>query len=119
MLGLGKRLNQHKYEELVRDTDLEVLTLDDIIDIAINGEGMNLVSNDHKFWEFAGAYYKFTGFSCFIIIIDREQAVGGYNNSELTLLVTNNCVSSNDKRFFKLIKDKIKEKTNTLNKNSF
>lgn len=115
MLGLGKRLNKHKYEELVEGTCLDCLSLDEIIDIAINGERMNLVSKDHKFWEFAGAYYRFTDHSSFVIVIDREQSVAGYNNSELTLFMTDNSVFSNDKRFLKLIKDKIKEKTNALN----
>lgn len=118
MSNLGKRLNQHKFEELVRCTDLETLTLDEIIDIAINGNGMNYISNGNNFWEFAGVYYRFTGLSRFVILIDREQMVGGYNNSEIVLVVKDKNISSNDKRFLALVKAKINEKSNTINKNS-
>lgn len=116
MLGLGKRLNQHKYEELVQGSCLESLSLDEIVDIAINGKGMNYVSNGNNFWNFAGAYYKFIGGSYFVIIIDRDQAVGGYNNSELTLSLKDNTICSNDKNFKKLINSKINEKNFVIEK---
>ena len=118
MSGLGKRLNQHKFEELVQDTCLDCLSLDEIVDIAINGKGMNYVSNGNNFWNFAGAYYKFIGLSQFVIVIDREQMVEEYNNSEIVLVVKDKNISSNDKRFFALVKAKINEKSNTINKNS-
>lgn len=67
-----------------------------------------------RFWEFAGAYYRFDEHNTPILVIDREQSVGGYNNSELTLWEDEDTkeLFSNDKTFLKLIAEKIEEKEN-------
>lgn len=111
MENLGKSLNQHKFEELVQGTCLECLTLDEIIDIAINGEGMNYVSNGSNFWNFAGAYYRFTGGKYFVIIIDRKQATGGINNCEIKFSLNDDYIWSDSKLFKKLLCEKVIEKT--------
>lgn len=110
-ISLGKELNQEKYEELVAGTCLEVLSLDEIVDIALNNEEMN--PGKYKIWEYAGAYYRMNLNNLPIIVIDREQTVGGYNNSELELnLLDDNTIKCNDKTFEKLIYSKLEEKEN-------
>ena len=109
--SLGKILDQEKYEELVAGTCLEILTLDELVDIAINFKEMNPGKN--KIWEFAGVYYRFNLNNLPIIVIDREQTVGGYNNSELELnLLDDNTIKSNHKTFENLVYLKIEEKSN-------
>lgn len=111
-LSIGKELSKEKYEELVAGTCLEVVSLDELVDIAINGDGMNF-GNVQKFWDFAGAYYRMNLNNLPIIVIDREQTVGGYNNSELILsLLDDNTLKCNDKIFENLIYSKIYEKLN-------
>ncbi len=102
---LGKELDENKYKELVDGSFMSALTLNEVIDTAM-GKGLN----DDNFWEFAGAYYRLNEFNCPVIIIDREQAFGGYNNSEITLTVGKNDISSNDKKFKKILLDKIDHK---------
>lgn len=103
MIGLGEGLTEEKYNEIAKGTALSVLSYEELIESAVNFD---------KFWEFAGTYYKLKAGSP-IIIIDREQSVGGYNNSELTLLADENSVVSNDKEFQTYINAVIgsKEKT--------
>ena len=111
-LSIGKELNQEKFEELVEGTCLEVFTLNELVDIAINTEVMNLGKT--KIWEFAGAYYRFNLNNMPIIVIDREQTVGGYNNSEIELtFVDDNTLKSNHKTFENLIYSMIEVKENT------
>ena len=108
-LNIGKELNQEKFEELVAGTCLESLTLNEIVDIAFNDELMNPGKN--KFWKFAGTYYRFNLNNLPIIVIDREQTVGGYNNSELELtLIDDNTIKSNHKTFENLVYLKLEEK---------
>ena len=110
-ISLGKKLSKEKYEELVKGTTLEVLSLDELVDIAIDGDGMNEVSNGQKFWEYAGAYYRYNKENNLVISIDREQTVGGYNNSELTIEFLNKmAISSNKISFIRLISQRIAEK---------
>lgn len=94
---LGKKLTEEKYKELVKGTILSSMTLSEIVDIATNLD---------KFWEFAGTYYTL-GAESPIIIIDREQSVGGYNNSELTLSTMRGSVVSNDRNFQSLVNEAI------------
>ena len=110
-LNLGKELNQEKFEELVKGTCLEVLSLEELVDIALKSEEMNPGKN--KIWEFAGTYYRFNLNNLPIIVIDRAQTVGGYNNSELELnLLDDNTLKCNDKTFEKLVYLRIEEKSN-------
>ena len=112
--SLGKELNQEIYEELVAGTCLEVLSLEEIEDIAMNGEGMNMGYT--PFYEFAGSYYRFSKNNMPVIIVDREQSVGGYNNSALTLeFIDDNTLTSNDKKFEELVYSSIEAKTNNNN----
>ena len=106
MFGSWKELNEEKYKEVVKGSILSLLTLNEIIEISTNLD---------KFWEFVGTYYKL-GEESPIIIIDREQSVGGYNNSELTLSVENNNIKSNDLKFKTLIWERIVEKSKVLAK---
>ena len=113
-MTLGKELNKEIYNRLVAGTCLEILSLDELIDIAITDEKMNPGKN--KIWEFAGTYYKYSRCDMPEIIIDREQTVGGYNNSELKLyLLDDNTIHSNDKKFEEFIYSKIAEKDNKVN----
>ena len=113
-LSIGKELNQEKYEELVAGTCLEDVSLNELVHIALNDEEMNPGKN--KIWEFAGAYYRFNSNNMPIIVIDRAQTVGGYNNSELELnLLDDNTLKSNDKNFENLIYIKIEQKANNIN----
>ena len=115
-ISLGKELSKEKYAELVKGTTLEVLSFEELIDIAINGEGMNEVLNGRKLWEYAGAYYRYNKENNLVISIDREQTVGGYNNSELELnLLDDNTIKCNHKTFENLVYSKIEEKENELN----
>ena len=107
-LSIGKELNQQKFEELVAGTCLEDLTLEELVDIALNDEIMNPGKN--KIWEYAGAYYRFNINNLPIIVIDRAQTVGGYNNSELTISVNGDSISSNDANLKRIICDKINER---------
>ena len=109
-MELGKELTEEKYKELVNGTILGNISLEEIVDIAINLD---------KFWEFAGTYYKL-GEESPIIIIDREQSVGGYNNSELTLSIVKDCIISNDKSFQALVDEVIttKSKLTEINENN-
>ena len=110
-IALGKNLNQEKFEELVAGTCLESFSLDELVDIALDSEEMNPGKN--KIWEFAGAYYRLNINNLPIIVIDREQTVGGYNNSELELnLLDDNTIKCNHKTFENLIYLKIEEKEN-------
>ena len=110
-LSIGKELSKEKYEELVAGTCLESLRLDELVDIALNSEEMNPGKN--KIWEYAGAYYRFNINNLPIIVIDRAQTVGGYNNSELELnLLDDNTFISNHKIFENLVYSKIEEKEN-------
>lgn len=107
-LSIGKELNQEKYEELVAGTCLEVISLEELVDIAFNNELMNPGKN--KLWEFAGTYYRVNINNLPIIVIDREQTVGGYNNSELELnLLDDNTIKSNHKTFENLVYLKLEE----------
>ncbi len=110
MLELGKELTEEKYKELVKGTILSHISLSEIVDIAINLD---------KFWEFAGTYYKL-GAESPIIIIDREQSIGGYNNSELTLSIVRDFIFSNDKNFQALVNETItvKSKMPEINENN-
>ena len=111
-LSIGKELNQEKFEELVAGTCLESLSLNELVDIAINGNGMNC-GKSQKFWEYAGSYYRFNINNMPIIVIDREQTVGGYNNNELELnIIDDNTIESNHKTFENLVYSKIYEKEN-------
>ena len=105
MSQLGKKLTEEKYKELVEGSILSSLTLKEIVDIAINLD---------SFWEFAGTYYKLNSDNP-TIIIDREQSVGGYNNSELTLLAVGNFAYSNDKQFQTQINETIASKAKMTN----
>ena len=114
-LSIGKELSGNKYKELVEGTCLESLSLNEIVDIALNSEEMNPGKN--KIWEFAGTYYRFNLNNLPIIVIDRAQTVGGYNNSELELnLLDDNTFKCNDRKFEELVYSKIaeKEKINNL-----
>ena len=110
MLELGKELTEEKYKELVKGTILSHISFSELVNIAINLD---------KFWEFAGTYYKL-GAGSPIIIIDREQSVGGYNNSELTLSIVRDCIISNDKNFQVLVNEAIttKSKLTVINENN-
>ena len=109
--SLGKGLNQEIYEELVAGTCLESLSLEEVKNIAMNGEGMK--SGYYPFYEYAGSFYKYSRNNLPIIIIDREQSVGGYNNSALTLeLIDDNTLKSNNKKFEELIYSNIEAKEN-------
>ena len=113
-LSIGKELSEEKYQELVRGTCLENISLDELVDIALNSEVMNPGKN--KIWEFAGTYYRFNLNNLPIIVIDRAQTVGGYNNSELELnLLDDNTFKCNDRKFEELIYSKIAEKDNKVN----
>ena len=101
-MKLGEKLNEEIYRVITKDSILSNISLEEIIDIAVNLD---------KFWEFSGAYYKINEGTT--IIIDREQSVGGYNNSELTLSFTENYIVSNNKEFQSLINELIIAKTNT------
>lgn len=108
-LGIGKELSNEKYEELVAGTCLEVLTLDELVCIAIDTEEMN--PGENKIWEFAGTYYRLNLNNLPIIVIDREQTVGGYNNSELELnILDDNTIKCNHKTFENLVYLKLEEK---------
>lgn len=110
-LSIEKELNQEKFEELVAGTCLEVLSLEELVNIGLNTEEMNPGKN--KIWEYAGAYYRLNLNNLPIIVIDREQTVGGYNNSELELtLLDDNTVKSNHKTFENLVYAKIEEREN-------
>ena len=112
-LSIGKELDQDKYEELVAGTCLEALSLDEFVDIALNSEEMNPGKN--KIWEFSGTYYRFNMNNLPIIVIDREQTVGGYNNSEIELtLIDDNTIKCNHKTFENLIYSKMEEKSNNV-----
>ena len=85
-----------------------------MVDFAINNDTMNPGKN--KFWEFAGAYYTFDKQNVPILVIDREQSVGGYNNSELIIWDNEEGILfSNDKTFLNLVEQKIAEKQNNVN----
>ena len=113
-LSIGKELSAKKYKELVEGTCLEVLTLDEIVDIAIKGEEMNPGKN--KIWEYAGAYYRFNLNNLPIIVIDRAQTVGGYNNSELKIVLINNkFITTNSRTFTRLIPTKSTRKETNEN----
>lgn len=61
----------------------------------------------------AGTYYRMNLNNLPIIVIDREQTVGGYNNSELELnLLDDNTIKCNHKIFENLVYLKICEKEN-------
>ena len=108
-LGIGKELSNEKYEELVAGTCLETISLEELVDIAFNDELMNPGKN--KFWEFAGTYYRVNINNLPIIVIDREQTIGGYNNSELELnLLDDNTIKCNHKTFENLVYLKLEEK---------
>ena len=110
-LCIGKELSKEKYEELVAGTCLEDLTLEELVDIALNSAEMNPGKN--KIWEFAGTYYRFNLSNLPIIVIDRAQTVGGYNNSEIELnLLDDNTIKCNHKTFENLVYSKIEEKEN-------
>lgn len=112
-LSIGKELNQVKYEELVAGTCLETISLEELVNIALNSEVMNPGKN--KIWEFAGTYYRLNLNNLPIIVIDREQTVGGYNNSELELnLIDDNTIKCNHKTFENLVYSKIEEKENNI-----
>lgn len=112
-LSIGKELSKEKYEELVAGTCLEDLTLEELVDIALNDELMNPGKN--KIWEYDGAYYRFNLNNLPIIVIDRAQTVGGYNNSELELnLLDDNTFKCNDKVFEDLVYKEIEEKINNI-----
>lgn len=108
-LSIGKELSKEKFEELVAGTCLENFTLDDLVDIAVNSGEMNPGKN--KIWEYAGSYYRVNLNNLPIIVIDREQTIGGYNNSELELdLLDDNTIKCNHKTFENLVYSKIEEK---------
>lgn len=114
-ISLGKELSKEKYAELVKGTTLEVLSFEELIDIAINGEGMNEVLNGRKLWEYAGAYYRYNKENNLVISIDREQTVGGYNNSELKIVfLKDRVISSKCTTFMRLISLKLTEKENNI-----
>ena len=98
---LEKKLTEEIYEKIVENTILKNLSLQELINMAINFD---------RFYDFAGSYYKFDD-STPVIVLDREQPVGGYNNSELTISVFPYHVSANDKKFEKLLTDEL-TKTN-------
>lgn len=113
-LSIGKELSKEKYKELVSGTCLESLSLDELVDIAINSEEMNPGKN--KIWEFAGSYYRMNLNNLPIIVIDRAQTVGGYNNSELELtLLDDNTIKCTHKTFENLVYSKIAEKEQNIN----
>ena len=56
-----------------------------------------------KFWDYAGIYYMPKSKRNYDIIIDREQSVGGYTNTELVLSIINHEINSNDEKFKKLV----------------
>lgn len=92
-----EKLTEEKYKKLVKGSILSSITLSEIVNIATNLD---------EFWEFAGTYYNL-GAESPIIIIDREQSVGGYNNSELTLSTMRGSVVSNDEKFLSLVNEAI------------
>ncbi len=104
---LGKNLTKKEYNKITSNSQLSLLTLDELINIAIEFD---------KFWDYAGIYYKFVGKDKdnFSIIIDREQSVGGYNNSELVLSVVYDQIFSNDSEFKELVCKKIEEKSKAM-----
>lgn len=105
-ISLGKELNQEIFEELFKDKRLGLLTLEEIIDIAMNGEGMN---SKCGLWTFAGAYYQ-NGVMGPKVIIDREFNCE-YNNSELEIEENSEGdLISNDKTFVSLINSQIRAK---------
>lgn len=111
---LGIELDQTNYETLFRNAKFGCFTLNEMVDIAINDEKMNPGKN--KIWEFAGAYYAFNKHNEPMLIIDREQTVGGYNNSELIIWDNEEGILfSNDKTFLNLVEQKIAEKQNIAN----
>lgn len=107
---LGKELNQEKFEKLFKNKKLGYLTLNEIIDIAMNGEGMNSGVGTYRLWEFAGAYYRYDENNFPILIIDREFNCE-YNNSELTIKEYDDNILFNDSIFERLIINKLIEKT--------
>lgn len=107
---LGKDCDQKIFEKLFKNRKLGYLTLNEIIDIAMNGEGMNSGVGSYRLWEFAGAYYRCDENNVPILIIDREFNCE-YNNSELTIKEHDGVISFNDNTFEKLILSKIAEKT--------
>ena len=107
---LGKELNQEKFEKLFKNRKLGYLTLNEIIDIAMNGEGMNSGMGSYRLWQFAGAYYRYDEKDVPILIIDREFNCE-YNNSELTIKEYDGEILFNDSTFERLIINKIAEKT--------
>ena len=110
-MKISLSISKEKYEELVAGTCLEDLTLEELVDIALNDELMNPGKN--KIWEYAGAYYRFNMNNLPIIVIDRAQTVGGYNNSEIELtLLDDNTIKCNHKTFENLVYSKVEEKEN-------
>ena len=82
-----QNLTEEKYNEIVNGTLLSNLTLNEVVEIAADLD---------RFYDIAGVYYQENNTASPTIIIDREQSVGGYNNSYLTLNATNNYVISNN-----------------------
>ena len=109
-LSIGKELNQEKFQKLFNNRKLGYLTLNEIIDIAMNGEGMNSGVGSYRLWTFSGAYYKYDVKDIPILIIDREFNCE-YNNSELVIKEYNGEIFSNDSTFENLVKNKVAEKT--------
>lgn len=108
---LGSKLDSKMYEKIVKGTALSSLSLEEIIDIAMNNEEVNIISSSGTgFWEYAGAYYRLDTKKQPTIVIDREMSVGGYNNSELTISVNGDSISSNDANLKRIICDKINER---------
>ena len=104
---IGEKLTEKTYNKLTAHTNLNLLTMDELIELAIEVD---------KFWDYAGIYYKLRDKNDFDIIIDREQSVGGYNNTELVLSIINNKLVANDEKFKQLVCKKIEEKSQTLQK---
>ena len=102
---LGDKLTEEIYKEITAHSSLSVLTLDELIELAIECD---------KFWDYAGIYYIPKSKNNYDIIIDREQSVGGYNNSELVLSIINNEIDSNDNKFRKYVCQKIQEKSTSI-----
>ena len=107
---LGKEINQEIFKKLFRNTQFSYLTLNEIIDIAMYGEGMNSGVGSYRLWTFAGAYYKYDEKNIPMLIIDREFNCE-YNNSELVIKEYNGEIISNDSTFENLVKNKVAEKT--------
>ena len=111
---LAIELDQINYETLFRNAKFGCFTLQEMVDLAVNNETMN--PGKFKIWEFAGVYYAFNKHNEPMLIIDREQTVGGYNNSELIIWDNEEGILfSNDKTYLNLVKEKIKEKQNNVN----